>query len=211
MSLNYTTLQSTVLAQAKREELTTEVVQFIRSCESMIRRKLMALEFRATIDETDRITVGAGVYNLPDYVQEVRAIFGTINGNRVKLRDAGLNGINALAATDQSQEYAISGHTVEFRGVPGTGSTFEAVVFGHPDPLETTATNVILDKYEDLYVFGALFFLYNWVQDRELAQDALSVFEDVVKHVNKMAQRIDGNHTSPPAYNFGQVPTGRSY
>lgn len=209
MSLNYTTLQSTVLAQAKRADLTAECPQFVRSCESMIRRKLQALEFRVTLTESDRVS--EGVYSLPDYAQEVRAIFGTINSNRVKLRDVGLNGINGLAPTDQSQEFAVSGHTVEFRGVPGTGSEFEVVCYGWPDPLATTATNELLDRYEDLYVFGTLFFLYNHTQDLELAQASLSVFEDVVTHVNKMAARIVGNPAAPPTYNFGQIPTGQGY
>ena len=209
MSLNYTTLQSTVLAQAKRTDLATECPQFVRSCESMIRRKLLALEFREAIDETDR--VAEGVYTLPSHTQEVRAIFGTVNSNRVKLRDVGLHGINALAPTDSTQEYAISGRTVEFAGVPGTGSEFELIVLGFPDALETTPTNSLLDEHEDLYVFGTLFFLYNHTQDRELAQDALSVFSDVVANLNKRTRARQGNSTSPPAYNFGNVPTGRGY
>lgn len=209
MSLDYTTLQSTVLAQAKRPELTTEVVQFIRSCESMIRRKLQASEFRITLDESAR--VADGVYTLPSNIQDVRAIFGTVNSNRVQLRNVGLSGINVLAPTDASIEYAISGHTVEFRGVPGTDSEFELVCFGWPDPLATTSTNTLLTQYEDLYVFGTLFFLYNHTQDLELAQSSLSVFEDVVKHVNKMASRIIGQPASPPAYNFGHMPIGQGY
>lgn len=209
MSLDYTTLQALVLSQAKRADKAAQCPQFIRSCESMIRRKVQALEFRVTLTESDRISEGR--YTLPSYVQEVRAIFGTINSNRVKLRDVGLAGINALAPTDQSQEYAVSGHTVEFRGVPGTGSTFTVVCFGWPDPLATTSTNELLTNYEDLYVFGTLFFLYNDTQDLELAQASLSVFEDVVRHVNKMAQRLIGSPTTPPAYNFGQVPTGQGY
>lgn len=209
MSLNYTTLQALALSQSKRTDLTAECPQFVRSCESMIRRKLQALEFRVTLTESDRVS--QGVYNLPSYTQEVRAIFGTINSNRVKLRDVGLNGINALAPTDQSQGYAVSGRTVEFRGVPGTGSTFEVVCFGWPTALEVIPTNELLDNFEDLYVFGTLFFLYNHTQDLELAQMCLSVFEDVVKHVNKLAQRRIGNAGAPPAYNFGQVPTGQGY
>jgi hypothetical protein len=209
MALDYTTLQTTVLEQAKRSDKAAKCPQFIRSCESMVRRKLQALEFRITLAEVDR--VAEGVYTLPEHVQEVRAIFGTVNSNRVQLRDVGLSGINSLAPSDPAIVYAISGHTIEFRGVPGTGSEFEAVCFGWPDPLATTPTNELLDKYEDLYVYGTLFFLYNDTQDLELAQASLSVFEDVVKHVNKMASRIIGNPASPPAYNFGHIPTGQGY
>jgi hypothetical protein len=209
MSLDYTTLQSTVLAQAKRSDLTTEVVQFIRSCESMIRRKVMGLEFRAALDETDRVS--EGFYALPSYVQEVRAVFGLVNGNRIELQNVGVHGINGLSPTDAALFYAVSAGTIEFRGVPGTDSEFELVCFGWPDPLATTASNDLLTLHEDLYVFGTLFFLYNHTQDLELAQASLSVFEDCVKHINKSAQRVIGNPTAPPMYNFGQVPTGSRY
>lgn len=201
MSLDYTTLQSTVLAQAKRADLTTEIVQFIRSCESMIRRKVNALEYRVTLDETDRSS--EGVYNLPAYLQELRAIYGTVNSNRVQLRNAGVHGINGLSPTDESLFYFVSGHTIEFSGVPGTDSEFELIFFGQPDPLATTSTNELLTNFEDLYVYGTLFFLYNHTQDLELAQSSLSIFEDVVRHINKLAQRNIGNPVSPPMYNFG--------
>lgn len=208
-NLTYTTLQSTVLAQAKRPELTTEVLQFIRSCESMIRRKVQALESRTMLTEASR--VAAGVYTLPAAMQDVRAIFGTVNSNRVQLVNVGLAGINQLAPTDVPTQYAISGHTVEFSGVPGLNSTFEIVGFGWPAALDATPTNELLTNFEDLYVFGTLFFLYNHTQDLELAQASLSVFEDVAKHVNKMASRIIGQPASPPTYNFGQVPIGQGY
>lgn len=209
MTLNYTTLQSTVLGQAKRADLSTECPQFVRSCESMIRRKVQALEFRVTLDESDRVS--EGVYSLPAYFQEVRAIYGTVNSNPIQLRNVGLSGILGLAGTDPALVYAIHGNTVEFKGVPGTNQEFTVLGFGWPNPLATTATNDLLTNYEDLYVFGTLFFLYNHTQDLELAQSCLSVFEDVVRHVNKMRQRIVGGPVAPPAYNFGQIPTGQGY
>lgn len=209
MSLDYTTLQSTVLDQAKRADLSSQCPQFVRSCESMIRRRVQALESRITLDESDRVS--EGIYTLPSSVQEVRAVYGTVNSTPIVLQNAGPLGLRSIAATDPAIAYAISGHTIEFRGVPGTDSEFELVTFGWPDALATTSTNELLTNFEDLYVYGTLFFLYSYTQDLELAQIALDVFADVVKHVNKLSQRITGNQVPAPMYNFGQVVTGSRY
>jgi|SRR6185436_19743734 len=208
-TLNYTTLQSTILDKAKRSDKAAQCPGYIRECESMIRRKVLALESRATLDETDRVS--EGLYNLPSNVQEVRAIFGAVNGNPIELRNVGMRGLLTFAETDSTQVYGVIGATVEFRGIPGTGSEFTLVSFGWPEPLDTVSTNELLNLYEDLYIHGSLFFLYNDTQDRELAQDALSIFEDVVKHLNKVAQRRQGNPAAPPAYNFGSISTGPGY
>jgi hypothetical protein len=210
MSLNYTTLQSTVLAQAVHTELTTEVVQFIRMCESMIRREVTALELRSTLDETDRSS--GGVYNLSGQVQEIRQIYATASdGSTYALENVGLAGIRMLPADSDVQHYAVSGQTVEFRGVPGTDAELEIVYFGWPDPLSVTDSNELLTNFEDLYVFGTLFYLYNFTQDLELAQSALSVFTDAVEKINRATSRRIGGGSVLPAYNFGHVRTSTGY
>lgn len=210
MSLDYTSLQTTVLGQAKRADLSTECPQFIRSCESMIKRKVRALELDLiTLDETDR--VAEGVYTLPSNLKEVRAVYGTVNSDRILLTNAGVSGLLAVAPTDPAILYAIHGTRIEFRGVPGTDSEFDILGTGWPDALATTSTNQLLTDFEDLYVFGTLFFLYNHTQDLELAQASLSVFEDVVSHINRLPQRIIGNPAPPPVYNFGAMSTGSRY
>jgi hypothetical protein len=176
----------------------------------MIRRKVRALELAAiTLDETDRVS--EGVYTLPSNLKEVRAIYGTVNSERVLLTNVGVSGLLAIADTDPAIYYAIHGTRIEFRGVPGTDSEFEILGLGWPDALATTSTNDLLTNFEDLYVFGTLFFLYNHTQDRELAQDSLSVFEDVVTHINRLPRRLSGNLQPPPVYNFGAMSTGTRY
>jgi len=210
LSLNYTTLQAFVLAQAVRPELTTEVVQFIRTCEAMIRRKVFALELRTSLAEVDRYL--DGVYNLSGRVQEIRAIYAASDdGNTYALENVGLAGIRMLGANADVAHYAVSGQTVEFRGVPGTDAEFEIVYRGWPDALSSTPTNELLDNYEDLYIHGTLFELYSWSQDLELAQASLSTFTDAAAALNKANGRLVGGGSVLPAYNFGHVRTSRGY
>lgn len=208
--MNYTTLQAAILAQAVHSELTAEVVDFIRRTESMIRRDVRGLELRTTLVEADRSA--DGVYNLSGRVEKIRAIYAeSSSGDTYALENVGLAGIRMLPASAAVQHYAVSGQTVELRGVPGTGDSFELVYRGWPEPLATTATNELLTNHEDLYLYGALFHLYNHTQDLELAQSSLSVFRDAAEQLNRLNGRLTGGGSTLPAYNFGHVRTGRSY
>ena len=210
MSLNYTTLQSTVLAQAVHAELTAEVTQFIRMCEAMIRREVRAYEVRTTIGESSRVALG--VYNLSGKVQAVRAIYkAAADGSTYALENVGLQGIRMIPATADVMYYAVSGQTIEFRGVPGTGVSMEAVHHGWPDPLDVTPTNDLLTNYEDMYVYGTLFHLYNFTQDLELAQSSLSVFLDCADKLNQANGALIGGGSIMPGYNFGHIRMGKGY
>lgn len=210
MITDYTSLKAAILAQAVHPELTTEVAQFVQSCEAMIRREVRAMETRTTLEEADRIS--GGVYNLGGQVQEVRSIIATSSGgDTYRLENVGLAGIRMLAASVDPLHYGVSGQTVEIRGVPGTDAEFELIYVGWPDELEDTATNELLTNHPDLYLYGSLFHLYNWTQDLELAQAALSVYGDARDKLNEAVDRLKGGGSVMPAYNFGHVRIGRGY
>lgn len=210
MSLDYTSLQSTVLAETVHAELTVEVVRFIRQCEALIKRKVHALELRTTLVEADRDT--DGIYDLSGRVQRVRAVWAVgPAGEQYPLENVGVAGIRALPSTADVSHYAVSGQKIEFRGVPGTDAELELIYVGWPVALATTSTNELLTEHEDLYINGTKFYLYNYTQDRELAQDALSAFLDAADDLNKNTAKLSGGGSVQPAYNFGQIRVGRGY
>lgn len=210
MSLDYTTLQSTVLGIASRAELTTEVVQFIRSCESMIRREVEALPTRKTLVEADRSS--SGVYNLSGQVLDVLAAHAVdSSGEEYPLENVGIAGIRLLPSTADVQHYAVLGQTIEFRGVPATDSSLPIIYMGWPDALATTATNDLLTNYEDLYIYGTLFHLYKYEEALELANDAKATFDGIADTLNILAAKLQGGGSIMPAYNFGQVQIGKGY
>lgn len=205
MSLTYTTLQSTILDMAKRGELTAKAPDFVRLAESMIRRSVRAFERRQTLVEADRNS--EGVYDLDGYTQAIR---GAWYDGRT-LENVGIANIRKLTADSDVLQYALSGQTIEFRGVPGTDAEIELVTFGWPAPLATTATNSLLDDHEDLYVYGGLYHLYQYTQDIELAREALSSFDAAVRAVNALNSMQTGGQSSTPAYNFGHQRIGSGY
>jgi hypothetical protein len=208
MSLNYTTLQAWILSRAVRSELTTEVVNFIRECEAMIRRKVEAFELRVTLDESDRSS--AGIYNLSGTVREVRAAYAEdASGNSYALENVGVAGIRQLRSDADVYHYALVGQTIEFRGVPATDAELELVVMGWPDPLTTTASNDLLTYHEDIYTFGALYFLRDYEEDYEAAAQALDKFTRASEDFNKLVRRRIGGGSVLPFYNFGQIPVSR--
>jgi hypothetical protein len=208
MSLDYTSLQSWVLARAVRPELTAEVPNFIRECEAMIRRKVEAFELRTTLTEADRSS--EGLYNLSGQVREVRAVFATDNGGQsYPLERVGLAGIRQLRADADVKHFAVEGQTIEFRGVPATDAELELHVVGWPDPLATTSSNNLLTLHEDIYTFGTLYFLFDYSQDLELAAGALDKFTRAAEDFNKVARGRSGGGSVLPWYNFGQFQIGR--
>lgn len=209
MSLTYTTLQAALLSKSVHPELTTEAADFVRECEGMIRREVLAQETRTTLVEANRIS--EGLYSLPATIQQVRAVYGVNGTETFPMENVGLQGIRQLPASADAQHYAVSGNTIEFRGVPGTDAEFEIVGLGWPDALDVTPTNDLLTYHESLYVQGGLFFLYQHTQDFELAQAALSVFQRTVKTLNELISRKISGSSVLPAYNFGHVRTGRGY
>jgi len=207
--MDYTTLQAAILDQALRSDLATQCPGFIRLCEGMIRREVRALETRLTLVEADRWS--AGVYNLPDSVQQVRSIQAANGANTYALENVGVSGIRMLPVDADPQHYAVSGATVEFRGVPGTDAEFEVIALGWPEPLATTSSNDLLTNHEALYLYGSLFHLYQFTQDNELAQFALSVYTDTRDKLNAQIARKIGGGSQLPAYNFGHARAGRGY
>ncbi len=205
MSLDYTTLQALVLSTAVRPELTAEAPGFVRLCEGMIRREVLAHETRVTLDETDRSS--AGLYTLPDTIQEIRAAYYA----DVLLQDVGARGIKLLSSDAPLINYAVFLGAIEFRGVPATNAEIEIVGLGWPVALATTSTNALLTNHEALYLYGSLFALYQFTQDLELAQGALSTFRDAVDKVNRLFSRNTGGAQVLPAYNFGHTRIGRGY
>lgn len=209
MPLNYTTLQALVLDQAKRADLTTQVVDFIRQAEGLIRREVRAQETRVTLAEADRAS--DGIYNLPGTIQEVRSIFVPNGDASYPLENVGLHGIRMISPSADVLFYAVTGDTIEFRGVPETDFELDLVGFGWPAELSVTSTNDLLSYHEALYVYGALHYLHLYTQDLELAAAAAQTFTGEAIKLNAFIGRKVGGGSVLPAYNFGHITTGRGY
>lgn len=200
--MNYADLQTAIITDTHRPDLSAEVPRFIRLAEGLIRRDLKAYELLATLTDSDRVTAGEGVYTLPGRVLDIRSIH-LVGRQGDSLARVMPGHVRRLATTADVVQYCQHGDdTVEFRGVPGTAQEFEVRYFGTPAPLADTDTNSLLDDHEGLYMAGAKFYLYGNEQNRELAQDEANVFDAIMERINEqMARKISGG-TVAPTYNM---------
>ena len=202
MSLDYTTLQTAILDDTHRSDLSSHVTRFIRLAEGLIRRQLRAYELLADLTDSDRVTAGEGVYTLPGRVLDIRSIHlvGRQGDSLVRVMPGHIRRLSATA--DVLQYCQFGDDTVEFRGIPGASDEFEVRYFGTPAPLDETATNSLLDDHEGLYMAGAKYYLYLHEQNLELAQAEAQTFDAIMERINdQMARKISGG-TVAPTYNF---------
>jgi hypothetical protein len=101
---------------------------------------------------------------------------------------------------------------VEFRANPAAESEIEFEYFARPTALaEDSDTNRLLDSHESVYLHAALFALYSWTQDLELAQSALDTWTNAVDTLNEQAGRFLGGSGTTPSLNLGHYDIGRGY
>jgi hypothetical protein len=202
--MNYGELKAQILAYAHRSDLTDEVAGFVSLAEGLIRRDLRAAVYTVTLDEDDR--EADGVYTLPVGLTEVRVLRVLDSTRHRTLEQKSLAEVRTLPASVAVQWFAVNGLTVEFRGVPATDAEIELTYFGHPAALSADEDELALDEALDIY--GALFHLYKFTQDLELADDALQTFQDALTKLNEAAGRKLGGASVRPAYHFGPVRRG---
>lgn len=200
--MNYAELQTAIIEDTHRDDLTSLVPRFIRLGEGLIRRDLKAYELLDTLTDSDRVTAGEGVYTLPGTVTDIRSIH-LVGRQGDGLHRVAPNAIRRLSSMTDPVQYTQHGvGTLEFRGVPTTAQSFEVRYFGMPAELSVTGTNTLLDDHEGLYQAAAQYYLYLHTQDRELAQDQADTFDSIIERLNEMMARKIGGNAIAPTYNF---------
>jgi hypothetical protein len=199
----YAELQQAIIEDSHRPDLALLVPRFIRECEGMIRRELNAYILGVQLLEADRVAPGSPQYTLPVDALIIRniALSGRVGASLSRIA---LSAITGYPLTDRVAVYAEPGTgVIEFRGSPPEDSIFDLSYFGIPAPLvDPTDTNTLLDENETLYKAGAMFYLFQNTQDKGLAQDQLSVFDNVITTLNEEIARKIGGLTITPSYNF---------
>lgn len=200
--MTYADLQTAIIEDTHRADLTSLVPRFIRLGEGLIRRDLKAYELVANITDSDRITAGEGLYNLPGTLVNIRSLH-VVGRSGDALHRVSPNSIRRLDASTLPAQYTQhSNGTIEVRGVPSASTVLEVRYFGIPAPLATTPTNTLLTDHEGLYQAAATYYLYLHTQDRELAQDQANTFDAIMERINEFAARKIGGASVAPAYNF---------
>ena len=199
--MNYGELKQAILDDTHRADLSAHVERFIRQCEGMIRRDLVAYLINATLTDSDRVS--EGLFNVPGRLLQVRDIKlqGRQGDGLVRVSPGQ---IRRLDTTADVVQYAQNGDsTIEFRGVPGAADIFDILYYGTPAPFASDSDeNDLLTDHETLYMSGSKVFLYLHTQDKELAADEGNIFDSVVNDLNEQIARQIGGAVVAPSYNF---------
>lgn len=199
--MNFGELKTAILDDTHRADLSAHVARFVRQCEGMIRRDLVAYLINDTLTDTDRVS--EGLYNVPGRLLQVRDIKlqGREGDGLVRVSPGQ---IRRLDLTADVVQYAQNGDsTIEFRGNPSAAHIFDILYYGTPAPfVDDSDTNDLLTDHESLYMAGSKIFLYMHTQDTELAAGEVQAFNGIVEDLNEQIARQIGGATIAPTYNF---------
>lgn len=212
--MNYGQLKAAVASESHRTDLTAEIPSFITRAEAMIARELRAMEMLTvvTLGDADRIAADSPIYGLPDGFLEERAV---IADDR-ELTKVGLGTLTRYNSAGRVLVYAMRNADVEprieFRANPAAASTVTVEYFTRPVALAADGdTNRLLTMHDSVYLHAALFALYTWTQDFELAQGMIDTWRNTVDKLNEQAGRYFGGTSMQPSLNIGHTPVGRGY
>lgn len=202
--MTYAELLTALIEDTHRPDLAGQGPRFVRQAEGMIRRDLTAYPLSAQLTDADRPGGDGPVYMLSGTVNIVRALADESRRGDALDRVAPA-ALTRVGASERPKVYAqLARDMLEIRGTPAVGATFRLDYYGIPAPLiDPDDTNELLADHESLYLEAAKFFAYRFTEDRELAGDALDVFNGVVTTLNEQVSRQLGGASVAPSYHFG--------
>lgn len=207
--MNYGQLKAEVLDIAKLTTADTvgaRVAKFVARAERMIARRVRALEMVAEslVNDATRVNPGSGSYNLPAGAIDVISI----GSGATRVARCSLEELLRYNTAGEAHHYAvrvIAGVLrVDFRGIPAAGSTLGAVHLSMPAALAADGdTNALLTAHEELYLHGALSWLYYDAHMLALAKSHDDAFNVVAKEVNAAAKvALRAGSIAAVDYNF---------
>lgn len=126
---------------------------------------------------------------LPDDFIKMRRL-SILSGNRViDLKYATPESMQVVSTTSQPRFFTVTDQ-LEFDRVPDSTYTTEMTFFKELTPLsDSNTTNAVLTRFPDVYLSGALHYLYKWGNFDEEAQSYLVKFSDAIKRANKQDRK----------------------
>lgn len=210
--MNYGELKTLVLDTAHREDLTAEVVSFVRQAEEMIARDVRASEMitRTTIDETNRDD--GAIYSLPADFLEARVLIGHSGSQSYRMTPVSWSELLEYRTQARPLVYTTYGKKMEVRGTPATATEFDLVYFARPAAFADDGdTNDLINAHHSLYLYASLAMLHLYTQDLEIYETNAMRYNDIVEEVNSLADRTRGGVGVAPSFNYGNYGTMGTY
>ena len=186
----YSELKTAIANFLARDDLTSVIPDFIQMAEARMSRELetRSQEKRATAT----LTSGDEYIALPTDLREVREV--KLNTTPVTVltyySPVALDQKFASGGTSKPLGFSIVGEEMKLRPIPDTGYTAEIIYIGTIAALsDSNATNNILSRSPDAYLYGALAEAYAYLLDEQRASQYLQRFNLALEEIKVDEQR----------------------
>ena len=194
---NYSNLQTAIANFLARDDLTTEIVDFIALTEADFNRRL---RIRA-MENSSSFTIDSETETLPTGFLQARSFVIPTNPKTAlqfmtPFHQAETQG---SSETGKPRAYSIEGTNFRFSPTPDATYTATLVFYKAFDALSVSvATNHILTNHPDVYLYGALYFASTFIRgmDGQTVGQFKAQYESALQQV-EMADEKDKYNATP--------------
>ena len=181
---NYSNLQTSIANFLARDDLTTEIVDFVALTEADFNRRL---RIRA-MENSSSFTIDSETETLPTGFLQARSFVIPTNPKTAlqfmtPFHQAETQG---SSETGKPRAYSIEGTNFRFSPTPDASYSATLVFYKAFDALSASvATNHILTNHPDVYLFGALYFASTFIRgmDQGTVVQFKTQYESAIKQV----------------------------
>lgn len=186
---NYTELQAAIADQLNRDDLTTQIPDFIKLAEGQMNRVIRhwRMEDRVTalldtqyttlptnFAEPIRMTITSGNYSTMEIV-------GNLEIARMRAANNDTKG--------QPRFYAINDQAIEVFPTPDSDYTIEMVYYETINPLASSGSNWLLTYYPDAYLYGSCLHSAPYLAEDARMQTWGALYEAAISAINQDGER----------------------
>ena len=194
---NYSNLQTSIANFLARDDLTTEIVDFVALTEADFNRRL---RIRA-MENSSSFTIDSETETLPTGFLQARSFVIPTNPKTAlqfmtPFHQAETQG---SSETGKPRAYSIEGTNFRFSPTPDATYTATLVFYKAFDSLSVSvATNHILTNHPDVYLYGALYFASTFIRgmDPQTVGQFKTQYESALQQV-EMADEKDKYNATP--------------
>ena len=186
----YTELKTAVANFLARDDLTSQIPNFIQLAESRMSRELETRDQEKRATAT--LTSGDEYIALPTDLREVRSVALTTDPKTVLTyySPTSLDSTYSSGGSGKPLGFSIVGGEMKLRPIPDSSYTAEIIYVGGLSALsDSNLTNVVLTRHPDAYLYGALAEAYAFLLDETRAAQYMQRFSMAIDEIKVDEQR----------------------
>ena len=196
---NYSNLKTTIANFLARDDLNTEIDDFIDLTEADFNRRL---RIRAMEVVDSSFTIDSQTETLPTGFLQIRSfILTSATPDRVLSLMTPFHQADTQDYSNSGvpRAFSIEGNNFRFSPAPDSTYTARLVYYKAFDSIDaTTTTNTILEKFPDIYLYGALYYASTFIRgmDQQTVLQFKTQYEAAIKQAED-ADDLDKYNGSP--------------